>query len=137
MFQPIDSIRLSIDVAMTMLIWLVQLVIYPAYYSIDRTVFISWHHRYVKTIGYIVIPLMLAQAVCIGFQSLEEFNAGRIAEWAMLLIAWITTFTCSVPCHKKLQEQGKDEAVIKRLVQTNWIRTAAWSGVLLSELLNR
>jgi hypothetical protein len=135
MFQSIDSIRLIADVAMTMLIWLVQLVIYPAYYSIDQTLFISWHHRYVKTIGYVVIPLMFAQVVCVSFQSLEKLTPLLLITWALLLTAWITTFFLSVPCHHKLQENGKDNAVIRRLIQTNWIRTIAWTGVLLLGLI--
>ncbi|MDF7807203.1 hypothetical protein P4E94_07125 [Pontiellaceae bacterium B12219] len=137
MFQSIDSIRFGADVAMAMLIWLVQLIIYPAYYSIDKTSFISWHGRYVKTIGMVVIPLMVAQIACISFQSLEQLTPLRLIAWALLLTAWTSTFLLSVPCHNKLQKNGKDNAVIKRLIQTNWIRTVAWSGVLILGLINR
>jgi hypothetical protein len=135
MLQSIDSIRLSEDVAMTLLIWLVQLIIYPAYHSIDQTLFTAWHRRYVKTIGYVVIPLMFAQVACISFQSLENVNTLRIAEWVLLLTAWLSTFTLSVPCHKKLKKNGKDDAVFRRLIQTNWIRTLAWTGVLILGLI--
>jgi hypothetical protein len=44
----------------------------------------------------------------------------------LIIIIWLSTFGLQVPIHKQLQT-GKDEACIKRLVTTNWIRTIAWS----------
>ena len=71
MIETVVQIQFGIDVALAMLLWLVQLVIYPAYLSIDKKQFPAWHHRYMRTISFVVIPLILAQALCIGFQGLE------------------------------------------------------------------
>jgi hypothetical protein len=135
MSELLPSIRLIADSAMATLIWLVQLVIYPAFHSIDRTVFTQWHHRYMNTISFVVIPLMFLQAACIILQWIGGESALPLAVSAISIgLAWTTTFTLSVPCHQSLQQQGYDHATVSRLVRTNWIRTAAWSTAWLSAL---
>ena len=131
MIETVAQIQFAIDVALAMLIWLVQLVIYPAYLTIDKQQFPAWHHRYMRTISFVVIPLILAQALCIGFQGLENDSPIVRFQIVLFIVAWTTTFALSVPCHKKLQAKGWDESVIKRLIHTNWIRTVAWSAVML------
>lgn len=131
MLDTVLQFQFGIDIAMTMLIWLVQLVIYPAFMFIYKEHFRDWHHRYMRTISFIVIPLILAQALCIGCQCLENNSAAVCIQGALFIAAWITTFTLSVPCHKKLQAGGWNEGVIRRLIHTNWIRTIVWSSVML------
>ena len=131
MIETVVQVQFGIDIALAMLIWLVQLIIYPAYLSIDKEQFSVWHHRYMRTISYIVIPLISAQALCIGFQCLENNSLLVRFQAILFIVAWTTTFTLSVPCHKKLQTKGWNEGVTKRLIYTNWIRTFAWSAVLV------
>jgi hypothetical protein len=56
--------------------------------------------------------------------------------FALVLVIWIATMTTSVPMHARLG-QGADEAALRRLVRTNWIRTLAWTarGVLVLWML--
>ena len=44
----------------------------------------------------------------------------------MVLIVWLSTFGLQVPIHHQLKK-GKEDMLIRRLVATNWIRTAGWS----------
>lgn len=121
------------DTAMLMVIWLVQLVIYPAFRAIERARFIDWHHRYMRTFSFIVIPPMLLQAGIIAFQCIHAPSPAAVASAVAVATAWLTTFTLSVPCHRKLQLLGNTPDWTDRLIHTNWIRTAAWS---LAWLLN-
>lgn len=132
--EQIAWIRLFVDTAMLMLIWLVQLVIYPAFAYISPERFSQWHHRYMRTISFIVVPLMLSQGLLAAFQCTVSLDFRLCIGAAALLLAYGTTFTLSVPCHRKLQEQGNLPALTRRLVRTNWIRTAAWSVVWLSAI---
>lgn len=130
--NELSTLRLVTDTALVMLIWLVQLVIYPSFSSIEPARFIDWHHRYMRTISFIVIPLMLVQAALIGVQCINAPIPAHLISTAAVLAAWGATFTMSVPCHRKLQLMGKTEKWIDRLVRTNWIRTVAWSLAWLS-----
>ena len=121
---------------MCMLIWLVQLVVYPAFRVVEEERFTHWHHAYMRTISFIVIPLMTAQAGLVAIRCATHPNTTTLLTLLALVGAWITTFAFSVPCHNKLQADGKDDAAISRLIATNWIRTAAWTVVLVLGLAN-
>jgi hypothetical protein len=45
---------------------------------------------------------------------------------ALVLVIWATTGLVQVPLHARLT-QGFDAAAHRRLVATNWVRTAAWA----------
>lgn len=128
--DQIADVRVAVDIAMAMLIWLVQLVIYPAFRVIAPHRFQDWHHQYVKTISVMVMPLLLLQAACHGLLTVLEPTSVQWLSSAALAGAWIVTFTLSVPCHKKLQASGYRMDAINRLVKTNWLRTLFWSLVL-------
>lgn len=127
----ITELRFAADIAMAMLIWLVQLVIYPAFRAIVPDRFSDWHHQYMKTISLIVVPLMLLQAVCHGLLTVLEPSLMQWIANAALAGAWVVTFTFSVPCHQTLQQSGYRIETINRLTRTNWLRTLFWSLALL------
>ena len=135
MTDLIPTARIAIDSAMAILIWLVQCVIYPAYHHIDRTHFSDWHQNYMGIISLFVMPLMIGQAILIGLQCLQRPSGWAYASVVAMFIAWAVTFLYSVPCHTLLQQQGYDAAVTDRLIQTNWIRTLAWTAVLIFGLI--
>ena len=122
---------LAIDFAMFLLIWLVQMIIYPVLNLISEEKFSVWHAIYCKRIAYFVLPLMIAQL----FESATAcFFIGGILIWAKLiciLSAWIITFLISAPYHQKLSKGGKDTDVIIRLISTNWFRTMLWTFILI------
>lgn len=125
------QIQFATDIAMVILIWLVQLVIYPAFRVVDQDKFNDWHLQYMMTISRIVVPLMLIQALCHGFLTGIRPSAIQWVSSGALLGAWITTFKLSVPCHQMLQKSGYQAETINLLINSNWIRTFLWSLVLL------
>ncbi|MFM7552563.1 MAG: hypothetical protein ACKO7Q_06955, partial [Actinomycetota bacterium] len=46
---------------------------------------------------------------------------------ALVATCWAVTVLLSVPAHARLSARY-DAAALDRLVRTNWIRTAAWTG---------
>lgn len=124
-----------INFALVILIWLVQLIIYPSFAHIVEDEFISWHRKYVRTISTIVTPLMAAQMVLIIVLLNYRLTWAHICMLLSVLVIWVSSFSLSVPCHKKLSINGKDQTVIGRLVGTNWIRTLLWSAVFLLGIL--
>jgi len=123
----IPLLQTGADSAMLALIWLVQLIIYPAFRHIRPDRFPAWHRIYVRTISVIVIPLMLIQACCIAVQLMGAPKPEQLGAAGAVLSAWVVTFTISAPCHRKLQAVGSDEALIQHLINTNWLRTIGWT----------
>ena len=125
---------LAVDLGMVVLIWLVQLVVYPAFREIDPTRFGSWHRDYRQRISLIVVPLMFGQVGLHGAALSQDATGWGIASALAIAGAWGVTFVSSVPRHAALQRDGKDLAVIDSLITTNWWRTALWSFAFASSL---
>lgn len=121
----------AVNLGMAVLIWLVQIVIYPSFRHCDERGFRSWHESYTGRITFVVAPLMFAQLGLVAYITLQEGRLLDIAALTSCLVAWIATFAFSVPCHSALQARGRDLEIVERLIRTNWIRTAAWTAVLV------
>ena len=110
------------------LIWIVQLVHYPAFRYVDHQEFIKFEFFHTRNISFIVVPIMMIELVSallliqysVTYASLFSLNLG------LVLAVWLVTFAFSVPCHQRLSRK-KDEASINMLVRTNWIRTFIWT----------
>ena len=131
----LDAWRVYVDFGLLILIWLVQLIIYPSFAHVREDVFIKWHNQYTGLISLFVAPLMLGQSVlCAGLLLL----AGRpldLFQVVMVLIVWLSTIFLSVPCHSRMHKIGYEPATIQRLVRTNWIRTIAWTLMVCADFV--
>lgn len=135
MINVISLLRLNIDIAIFIVIMIVQLIIYPAFKSIDANIFSSWHHDYMGKISILIGPLMIAQALLITYQCFQNNHIYSYLSLLMMMVVWITTFIYSVPCHNKLQNIGYDIETINLLINTNWIRTIAWTICLILAII--
>ena len=129
-----EILGLLLDFGLLVLIWLVQLIIYPGFKYVEPQLFIFYHRYYTKCISCIVIPLMLGQVLSHVLKNITGPSILRLISIAMIAMCWLVTFCFSVPCHEKLSKDGKNESVIERLILTNWLRTIAWNSVFLCGL---
>jgi hypothetical protein len=119
--------QLACCLSMTGIIWLVQLVHYPAYHYIAADKFQRYQKFHTKNITKIVLPLMLAEllsAILLAITWWPSFHS--LANLAIVILIWLATFLISVPIHQKLN-LTYDATLIKKLINTNWIRTILWS----------
>lgn len=124
-----STASLIVNFGLVVMIWLVQLIIYPSFYEIEESRFADWHRLYTKRISYVVIPLMILQVILlIYFLTQEGIGPVRVLQSVLITAAWGITFFVSVRCHNRLSI-GKEKSAIRRLVSTNWYRTAAWTLV--------
>lgn len=120
--------ELSSALFMTGLIWFVQVVHYPLLSRVG-TESTRYHAAHMTRTGWVVAAPMLSELV--SSVSLSLLGVGpawqRWPGLALLAIIWGATALLLVPAHDALS-RGFDPAVHRRLVATNWIRTAAWTG---------
>ena len=139
--QVITLLNLTVSAMLTGLIWTIQVVHYPGFLKVGAEQFTTYQHSHMRTISYIVIPLMLVELIAaLLLQFLYHHSIPRITylATAMVLVVWVSTLLVSSPLHGKLAARGFDPQVIQQLIDTNWIRTIAWSlrtGVLFYVLL--
>lgn len=119
-------------VYLTGVVWLVQLVQYPLFSSFKAHAnFPAYHASYTFWITPVVAPAMVLElitSILLVFYAPEIFD--RRLVWLALgltLSVWASTFFLQVPLHERLA-RGFDENAHSALVNSNWIRTAAWSA---------
>ena len=124
-----DSLQIITCFALTGLIWIIQLVHYPAFRYIEASRFPKFHQMHSRKISFVVIPLMIAELITAIWLAFSEASSGYFQSIILLLtlLVWLSTFGLQVPCHSKMTN-GKDLHQIEKLILTNWIRTLAWSA---------
>lgn len=112
------------------LIWCIQIVHYPLMNRVGGDRFEEFHRLHGLRISFVVVAPMLV----------ELASAVALAVWVpigvepelpaiglfLVVVIWLSTFAIQVPIHRRLA-LGFDPAAHRRLVDTNWLRTAAWS----------
>ena len=116
---------------LTGLIWTVQIVHYPLFSAVGPEAFPRYHRLHTRVIAPVVVPLMLVEAstaLWLFFVPEPGLNPSAIAlSLAMVIAAWTATAFFSVPAHGRLA-QGFEERAYRKLVISNWLRTASWTA---------
>jgi hypothetical protein len=125
---------------MTGVIWFVQIVQYPMFADVGREAFVRYHRIYCQRITQIVGPCMAVEAVtALACWWLDPLGHAAHRYGLMLLaVLWISTAAVQIPIHNRL-EKGYCPIWGRRLVLSNWLRTAAWSArmVILVGLISQ
>ena len=118
------------------LVWVVQVVVYPGFLEVGDTP--GWARVHAAHSARMTRVVMLPWAV--QGLTLAALLVTRPAPLSLLSLASISglatvvlTATLSVPLHGRLSSY--DETVVRRLVATNWCRTAAWTVAAVCSLV--
>jgi hypothetical protein len=102
----------SATLAMTGLIWFVQVVHYPLFSSVDAPSFCEYAAQHVRRTGYVVGPLMLVEVATASWlaiwPSTDEAAITCYAGLALLAVAWLSTALLQVPCHRDYRQRMPD-----------------------------
>lgn len=136
MNELVLSLHLFATFALVGLIWVTQLITYPLMDAAAAGDFAAYHARYSRRITALVgilMPLELVTGLALFLIPLP--GVPLLTVWLgflLILLIWASTALLQVPQHTILA-RGYDALAHRRLVRTNWIRTAAWTlrGLLL------
>jgi hypothetical protein len=130
MEKTIIILNLASTFFMTGVIWLIQLVQYPFFSQVGAEHFQKYHASHTFWITPIVAPAMIVElitSILLIFYPPGNIDSKPI--WLGLILTltvWASTFFLQVPMHEKLSH-GFDAEAHRFLVNSNWIRTAAWT----------
>ena len=125
-----EWIRLSVDSGLFVLIWLVQVIIYPSFRYIDPTKLNYWHQQYTRKILYFVGPLLFVQTAVIALQVLFD-PLVYMVDGLLLGVIWINTFFIAIPIHNAIDRGESLEKNILKLLRVNRWRAFLWTALLL------
>jgi uncharacterized membrane protein len=124
-------LHLIATVFMTGVIWIIQILHYPLFNMVGRDNFAAYEAAHTNLITVVVMPAMLLELILTAMiffappanipSSLNWLNA------ILLVIIWLSTAFLQVPQHSILAG-GFIESAYRMLVNSNWIRTIAWSS---------
>ena len=108
------------------IIWVIQLLHYPAFNFIKESDYVEFQHFHMQRISFIVVPVMI----------LELFTAFMLVYYVrsnllilcmiILLFIWLITFVFFTQLHQSLLD-GYNKTIVDKLVKINWSRTILWS----------
>jgi len=112
------------------LIWVVQLVHYPLFDRVAPDLWSTFHGDHSTRITWVLaVPMPLQLLTAVVLVAAPPEGVGRallVVALAGVAVALLVTALVSVPAHEALSG-GYDADAHRRLVTTNWARTAAWS----------
>ena len=120
----IQSSVACVDVAMAAVSWLILLCTYPDFARWRAEGFAEAHEAYTRRVGWVVGPLLLAQ---LGGHIWLTIVAGGGFGLGLVLVCWTLTAAWSVPCHRRLQQEGLTSPALGELVRSHAWRTVVWS----------
>ena len=125
--MSLDFARILIDFGFLVLIWAVQLVIYPSFSYYSSANLFNWHKNYTQRVTIIVLPLMFSQLIITIIQLWNIQDWYTIISLLVLVILWLLTFLIFVPLHQSIDNKAPIENVCFKLESKNWIRTLLWT----------
>lgn len=136
MLETLLLLQLVSTLALVGLIWFVQVVHYPLFGKVGVAGFHDYEQSHQQRTTLVVAPLMLTEAITslvLLWIRPATISTALVVGGALLVgLIWASTFFWQVPVHERLAKSF-DAATHRQLVQSNWVRTAAWSirGVLV------
>lgn len=113
------------------LIWTIQLIHYPSFAAIDPHRYSSFQQTHMVGMGRLIAAPWLVEGLTVlglfvfaptGWMRLLA-TAGGLLELVVIGV----TIRSSIPAHEALSAGFSDDAH-KRLLRSNWMRTAAWTS---------
>ncbi len=128
----INLIKLLSDFGLVVLIWIVQIIIYPSFHFYAAKDLFIWHNKYTNLITFIVLPLMFIQLGTTGYITFKSGTTLHIIQLVLIILIWISTFAQAVPLHNKIANDTDGLVyTISQLVKVNWIRTILWTIIFI------
>ena len=134
-------LNISSTWSMVGLIWFIQIVHYPLFKYVrkyDLQLYHNWHSMMITPlVGTVMIIELISSILLVVFPPKNVSITIPIIGVILVFIIWASTAFLQIPQHNALSKTYELEAH-NLLVQTNWIRTIAWSmrGLLLLYMLH-
>lgn len=138
--MPVDDALLQVHAAATTalagLVWVVQLVVYPAFRIAGPTAaWPAYHRRHTTATALVVAVPWAVQGLCVAALLVRQPGPLVLLAGALAAVTVAVTVLVSVPLHTRLGA-SYDAADAERLIRTNWARTAAWTaGAVVAAVL--
>jgi hypothetical protein len=124
-------VNFAATLIMVGVIWVMQFVHYPLFSMVGRAEFPAYEIAHMGRITLVVLPFMFTEAITALMLALNPpAEVNRLWLWlglGLVALIWLITFFYLDSQHGALSA-GFDANVLQSLLDSNWIRTIAWSS---------
>lgn len=135
--MDLSDIRTLLDFGMVIILWLVQLVIYPSFLTCELIQLVDWHRQYTRRVAWVIIPVMFTQLPLVAWLAWTTSSTANYYALGALVLCWVLTFAVSVPLHRRIDGGDTSAVTVGRLIRTNWPRTILWTAAFVFGLFAR
>ncbi|PPK94084.1 hypothetical protein LY01_02306 [Nonlabens xylanidelens] len=130
--------KLLIDFGLVVLIWMVQIIIYPSFLHYTSEKLSVWHPLYTRKITSIVAPLMVAQLGLSVYIMVTQQTYSLFEIIDLLLIAtnWLLTMLVFISLHEKIDLDSTDRDIQTKLVKYNWVRVILFCSIFMFNVIH-
>jgi len=114
----------GVDFALAAVCWLILLCTYPDFARWRAEGFAAAHDAYTRKVGRVIGPLLALQMV--GHLAVAYLD-GAYLGLALVVVCWALTAGWSVPCHRRLRDEGPASPALDGLIRSHRWRTALWT----------
>ena len=82
----ITELHSLVDFGMCVVLWLVQLVIYPSFLRVKTSDLLAWHKAYTFRVSFVILPLMFGQLVLAILSVIEDPSILGWLAFAFILV---------------------------------------------------
>ena len=101
------------------IIWVIQLLHYPAFHFIKEIDYVEFQHFHMQRISFIVVPVMILEFLSAFILVYYIQSNLLILCLGILIVIWLVTFVFFTKLHQRLLN-GYDKSIVDKLVQINW-----------------
>ena len=131
MVLSIQYLQAIVTWFMVGVIWFVQLVHYPLFAWVGNEYFAEYSVRHSRRTTLLVAPVMLLEVATallgIWLRPPSVPVVLPFMGFLLLVLIWVSTIFVQVSQHDRLAQRFYKPAY-HRLLQSNWLRTVAWSA---------
>ena len=120
-------------------IWFGQIVVYPLFAKVGQDEYVAYHKFYSSRIPLpVVLPGIASFLVPLALVFLRPESVPlwmALVNSACGLVGLLVTVALEIPRHTRLENGGKQQAVIRELIRYNWPRTLSITGSAIVTLM--
>ena len=124
------NLAIAINFGLVVLIWMVQILIYPSFLYYSDDIFIKAMRAHQRKMTLIVFPLMICELILSVYDVFNHRSPYSLVSLFLVILIWLSTIFIQMPIHERLLI-NKNHSEIYNLIKTNWIRTFLWNIKIL------
>ncbi|WP_034059232.1 hypothetical protein [Lacinutrix jangbogonensis] len=132
----LEIARAIIDFGLVVLIWMVQLLVYPSFKYFTTKNLYTWHKHYTALMAIIVLPLMSCQVIISVVTLIKNGSLTSIIHLVLVCLTWISTVLLFIPLHNRISNKTITDNTLRDLLILNWLRVIIWSIIFIISVLN-